>query len=171
MSRRTLLERIVFTGDILQTTFEGRPKMAMETRWLADLLRYQVSLASPASTLAIVSWDDPVSGFDATHFYALNGMSASVEHWAALEAAETISEPASSYLASFFAGAMVIGNTMSAFQTRLFDRLGVPYVDFILHPARFLDDLCFGIRTNVPEMFSVLQAHRYPDEGELRRTP
>ncbi len=167
MSRRTLLERIVFTGDILQTTFEGRPKMAMETRWLADLLRYQVSLASPASTLAIVSWDDPVSGFDATHFYALNGMSASVEHWAALEAAETISEPASSYLASFFAGAMVIGNTMSAFQTRLFDRLGVPYVDFILHPARFLDDVCFGIRTNVPEMFSVLQAHRYPDEAVL----
>jgi len=161
------LGRIVFTGDILQTTFDGGPKMSMETRWLADLLQYQVSLASPASAMDVVSWDRPGSGFDAAHFYALNGMTPSVEHWAALEAAETVSDAALAYLASFFTDALVIGNTMSAFQTRMFDRLRVPYLDFILHPARFLDDLCFGIRTNVPEMFTVLQAHRHPDEAIL----
>ncbi|MEO7272792.1 MAG: hypothetical protein ABIX28_10780 [Vicinamibacterales bacterium] len=167
MNRVSPRRRIVFTGDILQTTFEGRPKMSMETRWLADLLHYQVSLASPAATLDVVSWDEPGSGFDGGRFYALNGMTPSVTDWAALEGAETISEPALAYLSGFFDDAMVIGNTMSAFQTRLFERLGVPYVDFILHPARFLDDLCFGIRTNVPEIFGVLQAHRYPDEAIL----
>jgi len=157
--------RIVFTGDILQTTLDGAPKMSLETHWLADLLRYQVSLASPASAIDVVSWDQAASRFDAAHFYALNGMTPSVAHWAALEAVETVSETALAYLASFFTDALVIGNTMSAFQTRVFDRLGVPYLDFILHPARFLDDLCFGIRTNVPAMFTTLQAYRHPDEA------
>jgi hypothetical protein len=72
MIRASLLRRIVFTGDLLQTTVEGRPKMSMETRWLADLLRYQISFASPASTIEVVSWDDPGSGFDGARFYALN---------------------------------------------------------------------------------------------------
>ncbi len=35
--------RIVFTGDILQTTLDGAPKMSLETHWLADLLRYELA--------------------------------------------------------------------------------------------------------------------------------
>ena len=108
--------RIVFTGDIFQVNHDGSPKMSMETHWLADLLRYQVSLASPQTPLDVVSWDASGTGFDGARFYALNGMTPSVENWARLEAAPEITAAAASYLGRFFDGAMVIGNTMSTFR-------------------------------------------------------
>lgn len=52
-------------------------------------------------------------------------------------------------------GKLVIGFELPKYFKNQADREGVKYIDFVIHPVRFLDDICFGVRTNFfdPELF------------------
>jgi tetratricopeptide (TPR) repeat protein len=157
------LRRIVFTGDHLRTERGVRSSATMETRWLANLLGYQVSLACPDAGIEVHTWDQ-AGPFCGDTFYALNGMTPCFQDWVRLVDARELTGEAAEYLARSLEGALVIGNNLTNFQLRFLNEIGTPYLDFIIHPARFLDDIIFGIRTNSPEMLHVLQDNAYPEE-------
>jgi hypothetical protein len=155
--------RIVFTGDHLRTT-GARPSATTETRWLANLLGYQVSLACPQAGIEVHTWDQPDASFYGDQFYALNGMTPDLPDWARLVDARELTGEAAAYLAKALDGAVVIGNNLTNFQLRFLNELGTPYLDFLIHPARFLDDIFFAVRTNSPAMLRVLREQAYPEE-------
>jgi hypothetical protein len=157
--------RIVFTGDHLRCDGGVRTSATMETRWLANLLGYQVSLACPDAGIEVQIWDQPEPAlFSGDKFYALNGMTPQLADWARLVDASELTGAAAKYLAEALDGAVVIGNNLTNFQLRFLNETGTPYLDFLIHPARFLDDIFLAIRTNSPEMLAVLRENAYPEE-------
>jgi tetratricopeptide (TPR) repeat protein len=159
------VNKIVFTGEIFQTDFKGKPTLAGEVRWFANLLGYSISLACPHLPQQVLAWEPGGAGlFNGGRFYALNGGSPGVKDWAALVDAESIAEPAAEYLTSLFRDSLVIGYGMSHVMLKFLNESGIPYVDFVLHAARFLDDIFYGIRSNVREAYDTLARFRYPEQ-------
>jgi hypothetical protein len=160
-----VLRKIVFTGDHLRLEGSGRTSATLETRWLANLLEYQVGLACADAGIEIQIWDDPdPAHFSGDKFYALNGMTPCLADWARLVDATELTDVAGEYLHHALEGSVVIGHNFTNWQLRFLNARGIPYLDLMLHPARFMDDIFFGIRTNVPEMLEVLRAHACPEE-------
>ncbi|MCH8268974.1 MAG: hypothetical protein IH846_15805, partial [Acidobacteria bacterium] len=156
-------KKIVFTGDVLRPMPDGNSHQALNIQWLADLLRYPVSMAADAE-LDVHLWDAGKGSIDGPRFYELNGSTVSPENWGRLFDAKEISLSSAEYLGTFFEDAVVVGFELPDVMIRLFQARGVPYLDFFIHPVRYLDDLFFGIRTNVAEMFAVLKRHALPEE-------
>jgi len=159
------VDKIVFTGEIFQTDFNAKPTLAGEVRWFSNLLGYSISLACPHLPQQVLAWEaGGTSVFDGAKFYALNGETPGVDNWARLVDAESITEPAAEYLRSFFRDSLVIGYGMSNVMLKFLNESAIPYVDFVLHAARFLDDIFYGIRTNVRESYDTLSTFRFPEE-------
>ena len=159
------VNRIVFTGEVFQPGFDGRPTLAGEVRWFANLLGYSVSLACPGTPQQVVAWEPTGGGaFDGDKFYELHGTTPSVDNWSRLVDAPSLTAPAAEYLKKTFDGAFVIGYGMSNVMLKFLNESSIPYVDFVLHAARFVDDIFYGIRTNVAQSFAALQTFRYPEE-------
>src|SRR5580658_5467469 len=160
-----LRRRIIFAGDHLRCDGGVRTSATMEPRWLANLLGYQVSLACPDAGIEVQIWDQPdPAPFSGDKFYALNGMTPHLADWARLVDARELTGAAAKYLSEALDDAVVIGNNLTNFQLRFLNETGTPYLDFLIHPARFLDDIFFAIRTNSPEMLAVLRQNAYPEE-------
>ncbi|GEM_PF-6185095 len=163
------VNRIVFTGDHLRLEGGGRTSATLETRWLANLLEYQISLTCPDAgsppPIEVQIWDDPdPSHFSGDKFYALNGMTPCLGDWARLVDATEITDAAAEYLRQALEGSVVIGHNFTNWQLRFLNAAGIPYLDFLLHPARFMDDIFFAVRTNVPAMHNVLRTYACPEE-------
>jgi len=153
------MNKIVFTGDVL------RPKhQRLNIRWFYHLLSYPVARAIRDASIEMVVWDAKLGCFDAARVYELNGMEVSEENWARLFDAPHLSHDSIEYMRGFFEGRLIIGFELPDVFLRLFPRMGSDYLDFTIHPARFLDDIFFGIRTNIPEAFEVLKEHALSDE-------
>ena len=152
-------KRVVFTGDVLRPI----PHQGLNIQWLADLLRYPVSMAADAE-MDVHLGDAEKGSIDGSRFYKLNGSEVSPENWGRLFDAKDISVSSAEYLGTFFENAIVVGFELPDVMIRLFQARGIPYLDFIIHPVRYMDDLFFGIRTNVTEMFTVLTHYVVPEE-------
>ena len=173
-------KKIVFTGDVLRPMPDGTSHQALNIQWLADMLRYPVSMAADAE-LDVHLWDAGKGSIDGPRFYELNSSAVSPENWGRLFDAREISLSSAEYLGTFFEDAVVVGFELPDVMIRLFQARGVPYLDLFIHPVRYLEDLFFGIRTNVAEMFEVLTRHAVPEElfhmqagihkATMRRTP
>ena len=48
----------------------------------------------------------------------------------------------------YFKNSLIIGIEIPEILCNYFDSLNIPYIDFIIHPIRYMDDLALGLRTN-----------------------
>lgn len=143
------------------------------TRWLHSLLEYPIKKVGLPSTR--LAWDDQTQGaslqyFDTPSLYKQLGKQLSQESWARLAARGVIApDLLLDQLALALKGAMVIGYELPDLLIDALQQLDRPYVDVVLHPYRYLTDLVFGIRTNVPEFHGVLEAYRMPESLARQR--
>jgi hypothetical protein len=145
----TEIQRVIFTGDILRPfpDFKGGWESATykNIRWIRKLLGWQIERATGLPQSNVV-WEP--GGFDAPRVYDALDLPINYESWASLFYAEDLSERVEDLLAEPFEGSIVIGVELPDFLQCVLARRGIPFIDTVGHPVRFMDDILFGMRTN-----------------------
>ncbi|MBX9749758.1 MAG: capsular biosynthesis protein [Roseococcus sp.] len=165
MARLPPQRRIVFTGDIFRIARDQlRPNQTQNILWLWRLLRRQIEMATGVSSRAVV-WPT-----DSTHETALApgsvpnflermNLPRTVQGWAAAYDAVQLPDIVEGYLGGLFDGALVIGFELPPVLRRFLDRSGTPYIDLVVHPVRFLDDITLALATNCAAMREIARRH------------
>lgn len=157
--------RIVITGDLLrpfpvEDGWEGATWKNI--RWLHALLRPLLPDNAPAPTT--LAWDalmpaDAGMFFDTPALYGVLGEPLTLQSWATLAQRQTAPDALVEALREPLKDALVIGYELPPVLLDAMRQLQLPVIDLILHPLRFLPDLVFAMRTNVPAFHDVVQRH------------
>lgn len=154
------LNRIIFTADILrpfQVNQQWESATHKNIQWLERLLSWQLSKATGLPQFS-VAWKE--GGFHAPSFYEMLGLPLNYESWASLLYRQQLPEAAEAMLVAPFKRALVVGVEIPDILQMALSRHGIPFIDIISHPIRFMQDLLFAFRTNHPEMHAALENYR-----------
>jgi hypothetical protein len=159
--------RIVIAADVLRplSASPGESATRANTRWLHALLDWPLARACGLPVHA-VEWGN---GFDTECFYRSMGMAPGLDAWARLHYATTLSQQAEAMVAEAFADAIVIGVELAPCIVASLTRAGVPVIDTIGTPLRFLDDVLNAWRTNRADVHARLVGHRFDDAVAWRQ--
>lgn len=163
-----MLSKVVVTGDVFRPFLVGgewEGATWKNVRWLHAIL--MPSLQPLGRSVTSLSWDDrsapgACERFDAPGLYHRLGLDVSLSGWAQLASRRQAPEALVEALRTPLSDALVIGYEMPDVMIDALQRLGRPFIDVILHPLRFLPDLVFALRTNVPDFHHHLLRHRLP---------
>lgn len=153
------VKRIVITGDVLRPDINkpGTPAASANAKWLYQILAWPLQQVC-SLPISCVTWN---SGFDTEMFYKLQGLSPNTESWAKIHYLQTLGKEIDPLIEAAFGDALVIGcETPPCIATALI-RLGIPLIDTIGHPIRFLDDLLNAWRSNHQGIAKELSKFRY----------
>lgn len=163
-------KRIVFTGDFLRPSWDGKaPTQHYNIQWCRDLLGRQIAMAT-GLPVEMVVWDhagvsaDSLNRLAIEQIYKTAGVPLSIVSWAELYDASDLPTRVEQFFASLFRDALVVGFELPPYIESVLTRAGVPFVDVIIHPVRFLDDIFLGIRTSDPSASAVLARHAIAEE-------
>jgi hypothetical protein len=152
-----MIERVIVVGDLLRPNGDGSPGGAdRSSAWLHDAIKRQVHLAAGC----IVK---PLSVFPALHDWleAERPAVAADRFWAASYHRAPVT--AENLIIPHLQSSFVVGYELPPWLIGLLDRLRTPYVDFRIHPVRFLDDLLFAVRSPRPETQAALLDMAVPE--------
>lgn len=161
-----MYQRIIVTGDILRPHADGQGGWESATwrniRWLRALI--SPGLQAGGCEVLSLAWDDmlgPADGqyFDAPAVYARLGQRIGMEEWSVIAAGPLPPSARDAVLAAC-TDALVVGYEMPPGLISLLSEAGVPFIDVMLHPLHFLDDLVFALRSNVPALHRLFLHHR-----------
>ena len=153
------IERIVFSGDVLRPGDAAfRPAQTENILWFHRLVRTQAATAARLPVEA-VTWG---RGIDTERLYELWGAEKSWRGWARVFDAGFAPEGVVKAFERAFGGAVVIGFELAESMKRILSLLGIPFLDFSVHPVRFLDDVFFAVQTNDAAVFEAM----LPDHAE-----
>lgn len=162
--------RFVITADLLRPypCADGWESATWkQVRWLRHVLSRPLRGSGlPVSTLA---WDDRAcprgnAWGSPEELYERLGDPLSPQGWARLCTRSEAPRELVEWLEPLVHDAFVIGYELPPVMIDALQRLGRPYVDVILHPLRFLPDLVFALRTNVPAYHAVFERFRLREE-------
>jgi len=154
------IKKIVFTGDILRPGPDFKSTQSTNIVWLYHLLIPYIKASVDNLSLSVLLWNDETSGFDVPRFYELCNLEINAKNWAKLSSYDRINEEAGSYCNDFFSHSLIIGYETAPVFLKIFDELNVPYIDFVVHPVRFMDDIFFGIRSNINAINEILEDYK-----------
>jgi hypothetical protein len=157
------VRQITITGDITRPYAEGDLHQRSNIAWFWRLLQYPVTRAVgsfPVGQLGGTSEGSPVW----RSLYDCTGYSTSEADWVRLYSRTSLEPECLKLLDRTYAGSLVLGFGLPDVFLRYFQHRGIPYIDAILHPARFLDDVFLAFRTNVPQAFESLRTYAIPEE-------
>jgi hypothetical protein len=144
-------EKIIVTGDRLRPTKDLlHHDQTGNILWFYHLLRYPLAVATGLPVEAATNGS--LESF--RQQYEVCGLEPSLESWAQLYSAAPSALKA--LWIEEYAGSLVVGFEMPPSLRRTLDEAGIPYVDAMLHPVRFLDDIFFCFRSNLPEVQAAL---------------
>jgi len=149
------------TGDILRPVDMNRfaGSQSGNVRWLHALLKGALTRASGLPVDAFY-WDQDT---DIGRLYSLAGAEKNLRGWADLSDRRDLPAAITEQIEAWFDRTLVVGFEMPRMLTLALDKLSIPYLDLTIHPVRFLEDIYFGIATNHPEIFAVLQDYAIPE--------
>ena len=140
------VKKIVVTGDILRINLNGGSSQDVNIRWLYHLIRPVLKMLSSFPVEPLYHTNS--KGCLSAELYRINGQPVSFDGWVSMyDKQPTARDMAVIY--DQFEESLVIAFELPEFMRKAFDQLMIPYVDFTIHPARFLDDLLFGVRSNI----------------------
>lgn len=165
----TAPRRIVFTGDFLRASpYYWRPTQHFNAQWLKQLfgeaLRQATGLPSD-----LVMWNHDsvqngqLDGQAIARIHEAFGVPCNVQGWVRIFNEGSCPPQVEALLRHLFRDALVIGFEMPPMVEAVLQRAGIPYVDVINHPVRFLDDLMFGMRSNLAPVGQALAARAVPE--------
>jgi len=105
--------------------------------------------------------------------YDRNGYAApySKKYWSQIFYEDKINLEIQNQINNIFGGALVVGIELPYILRNYFDTLEIPYVDIIIHPIRYMDDLALGIRTNNESIYKKLMTYQVSvDQFKLNAT-
>ncbi|MEY8199021.1 MAG: hypothetical protein RPS47_07260 [Colwellia sp.] len=162
------IRKILFTGNILRIGSDLNNKKTNQTiniKWLHGLIGGTLEQVTGLSC-DIVTWEKN-SKFDSNFVYKAQGLPVNLESFGYLFNSKKLHKDVIAYFEFNFKDSLVIGFEMAPVMLKIFDRLGIPYVDFMIHPARFMNDLVLGVRTNIKNAYDCILINRLSEERIL----
>jgi hypothetical protein len=154
-------EKIIFTSDILRpyrkSTTEWESAVLKNVRWLEHLIGWQIAKASTLQQKK-VCWEP--GGFDAHKIYESLGLPINYQSWASIFYTNNLPEDIVSQVTLPFIGSCIIGVELPDFLQHALTQKGIPFIDIVSHPVRFMSDLLFAFRTNHPAVHARLQLYQ-----------
>ena len=171
------VRRVAFTCDFLRFAPDGHGYSSFQPRNLA-WLREVLTGASGWSGHA-VEIDSVLPPSNARDFEVALGCAAALADYrecADYAWARRYDVPELDVFASIFEQLceydLVVGFEMAPSIRRALNACSKPYVNFYVHPLRFLRDLCMGATTNSPKIAACLRSHEVPQieiDNQVRR--
>ncbi len=159
------IRRILVTGDFLRPAdapLAGhaagpafRPSQSQNIAWFHRLFRRKLADAS-GLPVQMRAWDQ---GIDTRWLYALADAPEDGTGWARLFSATALPAAFLDAIGAIFADALVVSFELAECLKHALTHLRIPFVDFSLHPVRFLPDVFFAVQTNHPGMFEALRPY------------
>lgn len=164
------IRRIIFTGDFLrpvevdhrigQNLAEFRPSQTENIAWFHRLFRRKLAEAT-GLPVEMKAWNQ---GIDTTRIYQLLGVERDTTGW--VEAFSTHSVPPAllALMEEIFGDALVVAFEMADSMKQLLTHLRIPFIDFNMHPIRFLPDVFFAVQTNSAPVFAAMRDFHLPSQ-------
>jgi hypothetical protein len=147
--------RIVITGDIFRPLFsdgEWRGASSRNIDWLHEILL--PALSSCGFCIEKVSWEslsqNSSLGFKIENIYQSFNIEICDSNWAFLICSNDLVDILENFFSIYLSDTLIIGYEMPSVMIEALERVKIPYIDINLHSIRFLDDLIFGMKTNIP---------------------
>lgn len=129
-----------------------RPGQTENIRWFHRLVRAQAGAAT-RFPVSVVTWGE---GIDTERLYELWGAEKSWRGWATIFDAGFAPEGVLAEVERAYGDSVVIGFELPEAMKRILSLLGIPFIDFSIHPIRFLQDIFFAAQTNDAAVFEAL---------------
>lgn len=150
------IERIVFSADLLRETCEKKRPDSSTKAKVEGFHRLFCWQLAEASGLQV----DVITRFEDEHFFTLNDSEPTIAGWAQLSGRTRYHPESLRLLDRLFGNSLVIGYELPSIIVEMFDALGLTFIDIVIHPVRFLDDLFLAMRTNAPAIYEQLLSYR-----------
>lgn len=157
------IKRVVVMGDILRPWPTGDQFTSGAFRniqWTYHLIAHAIKACG--KEIFAFDWshhalDINYKIFEVAEYYDAKGMEITTHSWSSLVNLSTPCQKLEKLFEEALKDALVVGYEMSKLQIATLEDMGVPYIDFALHPIRFMQDILHGARTNSTTIHAVLQ--------------
>ena len=164
------IKQIIVTSDILKIDDRNDNKHTNPQRINAEWIK--VAIADIIIDLIKVDKGNvkyehgDIGGYDSIRWRVYSSCSLPLESqsWATLFEGDQFYEIVEPILHNAYKDALVICFEASPLMIKVFNNNNIPYIDFSIHPIRFLPDYMFGIRTNVTEWRNKIDAAKINEE-------
>ena len=145
------MKKIIITGDVLRPCpVSLRSNQTENIMWFAHTIRYPLDLILTDTCIDVLVWGKGVNDFRTDEFYRMNELKISADSWAKLYDAD-LSESANAYMHEVFENTVVVGFELPNTFKNFFEKHKITFIDFSVDPVRFMDDLLFGILSNIDD--------------------
>jgi hypothetical protein len=162
--------KIIFSGDFARPSAAAwRPTQHFNVRWLHDLFIGTLTRIVDAE-IGYVAWNHSgvtkggLNNEDVIDIYDACGLPRNMNGWAALYDLPYLPRHIHDKLAALFRDALVIGFEIPPYLKHFLLANGNPFIDFIVHPVRFHDDIFFGVQSSEDRLNQVLSHHAISEE-------
>lgn len=159
------INRFVVTGDVFRPNQQGNAGQDININWLYAAVQQPLRLATTHPVEKALFSKQPTSLTRSA--YSMLEEPISTQAWAKLFHWKQLTQEFLQYVWLVFRKTIVIAFELPEVLRSAFEKLGIIYVDIIVHPVRFLDDVIFGIRSNHPEIAQALYHYVIPEESIL----
>ena len=158
-------QKIIFTGDIFRSNHLGKGSQDININWLYSALKpcLQLAVCVPIEKLLFSTQHASLTQAG----YQMIESEVSIEAWAKLFKHKQLSETFLMNVWLSFKNSIVIAFELPEILRDALDTLGIPFIDIIIHPVRFLDDIVFGIRSNNRKISQLFTQYILPEESIL----
>jgi len=158
-------QKIIFTGDIFRANHKKNGSQDININWLYAALKPCLELATslPIEKQLFSKSDGSLTRSG----YQMIESDISLEGWAKLFKYEKLDKAFIMNVWLSFRNSIVIAFEMPDILKNALENLNIPYIDIIIHPVRFLDDIIFGIRSNNKEVYQLFSKYILPEESIL----
>jgi len=153
------IRRILVTGDILRPNDNRPGNQNLNINWFYNLFEFFIKTTTPTVPLQKLLSETNSKAFDVELFYRLNGLEISVNNWAKLFDSSEVSKKAEEYFQDYFQETLVIGYELPKIFVTLMKKFDIDYIEFIIHPIRFVDDIFFGVLSSSESVMDRLKKY------------
>ncbi len=153
-------KRIVFTSDLLRVTDAPQGRASNPQRinvdWLRLLIGSQIEQLTGADS-SIYLLDDFTERINRISVFRNLDIEFSHHGWASIY--ETLDDPViENDIVGPLEGCLVVGFELPPYLIAQLDKRSISYIDFCIHPIRFLSDYVMGCRSNISSVIAAINA-------------
>lgn len=157
-----MISKIVITGDLLRLTPDPKHcDQIVNIEWLFNLFNHQLKSATNLDVELLHT--DSYNFFDPREFFKLNELKPTHANWIKIYD-KTPSQESLDYIKNYFENTLVVGFELPTIFLKAFEELSIPYIDIIIHPIRYLDDLLLAFRTSNSSIYTKLKKYQLDEE-------
>lgn len=163
------VKKIVFSGDLLRiedvAANRFKNPQLNNINWIHALFSDFLTSAFPNAEVEILTGDKGKENSIRWSVYDALQLPLETRSWAAIyRDTEVVSPMLANLLGDKYQNSVWVTFEAPPYLIDALNRLGATYIDFSIHPVRFLPDYYFGVRSNNADIQARLSALEFPDD-------